>query len=53
MDTRMHAEAMPDADPAALARPADVALSIANLLESANPPPSGTRLEASALERAA
>jgi NAD(P)-dependent dehydrogenase (short-subunit alcohol dehydrogenase family) len=53
MDTRMHAEAMPDADPAALARPADVALSIANLFESANPPPSGTRLEASALERAA
>jgi NAD(P)-dependent dehydrogenase (short-subunit alcohol dehydrogenase family) len=53
MDTRMHAEAMPEADPAALARPADVALSIANLLESANPPPSGTRLEVSVLERAA
>jgi len=53
MDTRMHAEAMPEADPAALARPADVARSIANLLESVNPPPSGTRLEVSVLERAA
>jgi len=53
MDTRMHAEAMPEADPATLARPADVAFRIANLLESPNPPHSGMRLEASALERAA
>ena len=53
MDTRMHAEAMPEADRASLARPADVAFRIANLLESANPPPSGSRLEAGALERAA
>jgi NAD(P)-dependent dehydrogenase (short-subunit alcohol dehydrogenase family) len=53
MDTRMHAEAMPEADRTTLARPSDVAFSIANLLESANPPPSGTRIEASALERVA
>ncbi len=52
MDTRMHAEAMPEADRSTLARPADVAFRIASLLESASPPPSGTRLEASALEHA-
>ena len=45
MDTRMHAEAMPDADRAALADPARVALRLVRLLESAEPPPSGSRVE--------
>ena len=53
MDTRMHAEAVPEADRTALARPADVAFRIASLLESEKPPPSGARLEAIALERVA
>ena len=53
MDTRMHAEAMLDADRATLARPADVALRIVKLLEAAEAPPSGARIEASALERVA
>jgi NAD(P)-dependent dehydrogenase (short-subunit alcohol dehydrogenase family) len=50
MDTRMHADAMPEADRATLARPEDVARRIANLLEADEPPPNGARLEASALE---
>lgn len=33
MDTRMHADAMPDADPAALARPEDVAARLADRIE--------------------
>ncbi len=41
MDTRMHADAMPDADPASLARPADVARRIADLLADA---PHGARV---------
>jgi NAD(P)-dependent dehydrogenase (short-subunit alcohol dehydrogenase family) len=35
MDTRMHADAVPDADPATLARPADVARRIADLVADA------------------
>ena len=35
MDTAMHAAAIPDADPAALARPEDVAAAIIDRLESA------------------
>ena len=35
MDTAMHAAAMPDADPATLQRPADVARRLADLLEAA------------------
>ena len=50
MDTRMHAEAMPDADRGALARPEDVARRIASLLEADASPPSGARLEAAALQ---
>jgi NAD(P)-dependent dehydrogenase (short-subunit alcohol dehydrogenase family) len=42
MDTRMHAEALPDADPATLARPADVARRVADLL--ADPPVDGVRV---------
>lgn len=49
MDTRMHAEAMPDADRAALARPEDVAQRIAALIERAEDVPSGARLELAAL----
>jgi NAD(P)-dependent dehydrogenase (short-subunit alcohol dehydrogenase family) len=49
MDTQMHADAMPEADPATLARPADVAASIAELIRRAESFPSGSRLEASRL----
>src|SRR6185295_9359696 len=42
MDTAMHAAAMPDADPAALARPADVARRIADIIERAESVPSGS-----------
>jgi NAD(P)-dependent dehydrogenase (short-subunit alcohol dehydrogenase family) len=56
MDTAMHAEAMPEADRSALARPADVAARIVDVMRHADQIPSGTRLEAaswrSALERA-
>jgi NAD(P)-dependent dehydrogenase (short-subunit alcohol dehydrogenase family) len=41
MDTAMHADALPDADPETLADPADVAEAIAQILRSA---PSGHRL---------
>jgi NAD(P)-dependent dehydrogenase (short-subunit alcohol dehydrogenase family) len=44
MDTRMHADAMPDADRATLTNPADVARRIVGLVERAGEVPSGTRL---------
>ncbi len=44
MDTRMHADAIPDADPATLARPEEVAGRIANLIERAGSLPNGTRV---------
>lgn len=44
MDTRMHADAIPDADPATLARPADVADTILDILASASRAPSGSRI---------
>src|SRR5262245_32433292 len=47
MDTQMHADAMPEADHASLARPEDVALKLADMIED-DKIPSGTRLEASA-----
>lgn len=50
MDTRMHADAIPDADPATLARPADVARAILAMLGDATRAPSGARLVASAWE---
>jgi NAD(P)-dependent dehydrogenase (short-subunit alcohol dehydrogenase family) len=53
MDTRMHADAMPDADRAQLADPARVAARIAGLLGAAELPPSGSRLELAGLESAA
>ncbi|HET9450421.1 MAG TPA: SDR family oxidoreductase, partial [Aggregicoccus sp.] len=51
MDTRMHAEAMPEADRSTLARPEAVAARLLLLL-SAPFPDSGTRLEASRWEAA-
>lgn len=51
MDTRMHAEAMPEADRSTLARPEAVAARLLLLL-SAPFPASGTRLEASRWEAA-
>jgi NAD(P)-dependent dehydrogenase (short-subunit alcohol dehydrogenase family) len=50
MDTEMHAAALPDADRATLARPADVARRIASLVRRADVP-SGSRIAASALAR--
>jgi NAD(P)-dependent dehydrogenase (short-subunit alcohol dehydrogenase family) len=52
MDTVMHAEAIPDADPSTLADPADVARRIAALVARAGEVPSGARLEASSLPEA-
>jgi len=44
MDTRMHADAMPDADPAALARPSEVAARLLTLLTTADTLSNGARL---------
>jgi NAD(P)-dependent dehydrogenase (short-subunit alcohol dehydrogenase family) len=45
MDTEMHAAAMPEADRTGLADPAEVAARIADLAETAEAIPSGTRVE--------
>jgi NAD(P)-dependent dehydrogenase (short-subunit alcohol dehydrogenase family) len=50
MDTRMHAEAVPDADPATLEDPAAVAERIVGLIRRAETLANGVRLEASAME---
>jgi NAD(P)-dependent dehydrogenase (short-subunit alcohol dehydrogenase family) len=52
MDTKMHRDAIPDADPATLLRPETVAARLVTLLERAETVPSGSRLEASRLEAA-
>jgi NAD(P)-dependent dehydrogenase (short-subunit alcohol dehydrogenase family) len=52
MDTVMHAAAMPDADPTTLARPADVAATIADMIASAAWP-TGARLSAGSWTTAA
>jgi len=44
MNTRMHAEAIPEADPASLADPARVAAQILSLLQREPPLPSGRRV---------
>ncbi|HEX5060093.1 MAG TPA: SDR family oxidoreductase [Kofleriaceae bacterium] len=44
MDTKMHADAIPNADPASLQRPADVAARIIDIIENATAAPSGARL---------
>jgi NAD(P)-dependent dehydrogenase (short-subunit alcohol dehydrogenase family) len=49
MDTDMHAAALPDADRASVADPADVAARIAGLLETAESIANGGRLEISHL----
>jgi len=46
MDTDMHRDAMPDADPATLARPGDVARQIIAGLEQLRPEQSGARVSA-------
>ena len=46
MDTKMHADAMPDADPQTLQRPADVAAKIVAMIEDDVRAPSGARLAA-------
>lgn len=50
MDTRMHAQALPDADRSTLASPTAVAARIADLVEHAESVPSGSRLELAAQE---
>ena len=47
MDTQMHADALPNADPATLARPADVAARFLTILRRASELPNGSRLLAS------
>ena len=49
MDTQMHADAIPDADPATLARPDEVAARLVGLVERAESIPNGARLLASDL----
>jgi NAD(P)-dependent dehydrogenase (short-subunit alcohol dehydrogenase family) len=46
MNTKMHADALPDCDPQTLANPAQVAARIIGLLERAETLPNGARLEA-------
>ncbi|AUX44691.1 oxidoreductase [Sorangium cellulosum] len=52
MNTRMHAEAIPEADPNTLADPADVARRIVALVARAGDLPSGARVEAARLPEA-
>ncbi len=51
MRTRMHADALPDADPSTLADPADVAARLVAIVTHADRWPSGTRLEVAAAAR--
>jgi NAD(P)-dependent dehydrogenase (short-subunit alcohol dehydrogenase family) len=52
MNTRMHAEAMPEADPAALADPDDVAARIVSLVRRSDALESGARIEAARIPEA-
>jgi NAD(P)-dependent dehydrogenase (short-subunit alcohol dehydrogenase family) len=52
MDTEMHRAAIPDADPATLARPADIARRIVAMIRDADRAPAGARLEASRWDEA-
>jgi hypothetical protein len=47
MKTRMHADAIPDADPATLADPRDVARRIVAMIAQADSLPTGARVEVS------
>jgi NAD(P)-dependent dehydrogenase (short-subunit alcohol dehydrogenase family) len=53
MDTRMHAQALPEADPATLRDPAQVAEAMVALIGEAETLPSGARVEAAAWLRPA
>jgi NAD(P)-dependent dehydrogenase (short-subunit alcohol dehydrogenase family) len=53
MDTEMHAAAMPEADPASLRPPAEVAARIVEIIGAAESLPNGSRLEVARWERAA
>ena len=46
MDTRMHAEALPDADPQTLGRPEDAAARIVEIIRRSDQIPNGSRLTA-------
>jgi NAD(P)-dependent dehydrogenase (short-subunit alcohol dehydrogenase family) len=50
MDTRMHAEALPDADASTLGRPADAAARIVEIIRRSDQIPNGSRLTASDVE---
>jgi NAD(P)-dependent dehydrogenase (short-subunit alcohol dehydrogenase family) len=50
MDTRMHAEALPDADPSTLGRPADAAARIVEIIRRSDEIPNGSRLTADHME---
>lgn len=52
MRTQMHADAIPDADPATLAEPADIAARVAAMIEQIASIDSGARVEASRYEAA-
>ncbi len=52
MDTKMHADAMPEADPATLQRPADVARRIVEMIEDVTAAPSGSRISAPSWRKA-
>lgn len=52
MDTKMHADALPGADPTTLARPSDVARSLARIIERCEEIPNGSRIAASDFTRA-
>jgi NAD(P)-dependent dehydrogenase (short-subunit alcohol dehydrogenase family) len=53
MDTRMHADAIPDADPRTLAAPRDVASRIIAMIEAGARIPNGARLEVASWKEAA
>jgi NAD(P)-dependent dehydrogenase (short-subunit alcohol dehydrogenase family) len=50
MDTLMHADAVPDADRSTLAKPADVARRIAEIVATASLRPTGSRIAAGSVE---
>jgi NAD(P)-dependent dehydrogenase (short-subunit alcohol dehydrogenase family) len=50
MNTRMHADALPEADPATLADPSRVAARIVSLVRREERVPSGARVEAASFE---
>ena len=53
MDTRMHADALPDADRSTLTQPAEAAAAIVELIEHCESVPNGARVEAAKWEQLA